>query len=115
MGVISACLPSLRPLISFLFRGTVRGLGVSSSGIDSGIESAKNVGKTLGAWRNNSIINDREHFAKIEEPIHEAKDDRWGHDVEVQGGRGGKGPEDEISLEEMNLPDGAIKVKDEQG
>ena len=39
---------------------------------------------------------------------------QWGHETNVRGGKvGGRGLEDEISLEEMNVPAGGIRVKDE--
>lgn len=39
---------------------------------------------------------------------------QWGHETLVRGGKvGGRGVEDEISLEEMNVPAGGIRVKDE--
>lgn len=57
--------------------------------------------------RNDSVATG--NFTKLEEPVSETQNGRWGHDVEVQGGRGGREPEDEISLEEMNVPEGGYQ------
>ena len=110
MGVISACIPSLRPLVSLLLRGTVRGLGVSDYG--SGKQVSSSVSHS--AWRSRAGEGDDDNSSKPNDSVSDPQGQRWGHDVEVLGGRGGgRGAEDEISLEAMNVPQGVIQVKDE--
>lgn len=38
---------------------------------------------------------------------------QWGREIEVRGGKVRRGRVDEISLEEMDVPVGGIRVKDE--
>ncbi len=129
MGVISACIPSLRPLISLLTRGTTRGVGVSKTA------TSKNKSKTSAqdtssvasrmVWRSPRIGEDGRdgYFERLEDPSEAASPGGGGggdrpqyfrHETNVRGGKvGGRGKEDEISLEEMNVPAGGIRVKDE--
>ncbi len=114
MGVTSACLPSLRPLVSMIIRGTTRGLGATRTGTKlSAQDNSSNSSRT--AWRGRSDDDREGPFTRLKAPTENRK--LWGHDVEVRGGkpRGGRGREDEISLEEMNVPARGIRVKDECG
>lgn len=59
--------------------------------------------------------DDRErNFQPLDEPIDRNKR-QWGHEFAVRGGQpiGGRGTADGISLEEMNVPAGGIRVKKE--
>lgn len=113
MGVISACIPSLRPLVSLVFRGTVRGHDVTKA--TKSAQATTSSGSSRMMWPSRTRDEEREgQFTRLEDGINEGKRPQWGHDVSVHGGKkAGRGAEDEISLEEMNVPDGAIKVKDE--
>lgn len=58
------------------------------------------------------------YFERLEDPVDGdgggGGRPQWGHETLVRGGKvGGRGVEDEISLEEMNVPAGGIRVKDE--
>lgn len=126
MGVISACIPSLRPLISFLTRGTTRGIGVSKttkskSKSKSSAQDTSSVASKM-VWRSPRIGEDGcdGYFERLEDPSEAVSPggDRppqyFRHETNVRGGKvGGRGNEDEISLEEMNVPAGGIRVKDE--
>lgn len=120
MGVISACIPSLRPLISLLTRGTTRAVGASrttksSAAVKSSAQNASSAASRT-VWRSPRIGEDaREgYFERLEDPAEAGGRPQWGHETSVRGGRVvGRGAEDEISLEEMNTPAGGIRVKDE--
>ena len=66
-------------------------------------------------WKTKTIGDERnEPFTRLPEDVVAENRRQWGHDVSVRGGKAaGRGGEDEISLEEMNVPEGVIKVKDE--
>lgn len=110
MGVISACLPSLRPGLSVLLRGSTKGLGVKKIGKGSAPDISRGSSKN---WRSEMRNDDRErNFQRLDEPI-ESNKQRWGHEIAVRGGRpiGGRETGNEISLEETNVPAGGIRVK----
>ncbi len=128
MGVISACVPSLRPLVSLCIRGTVRGLGVSKTSAKASGKSAQGTNSStsgrFAGWRSHTdpddASEDRDNLtstattARLEDgTVSDPNSKRWGHEVEVLGGRRASGHEDGISLEEMNIPFGTIQVKDE--
>lgn len=129
MGVISACIPSLRPLVSLLTRGTTRGVGASKTTNKSkskGSAQDTSSGALSMVWRSPRIGEDaREgYFERLEDSSEgggngngNGNGDRprfFRHETNVRGGKvGGRGGEDEISLEEMNVPVGGIRVKDE--
>lgn len=117
MGVIAACIPSLRPLVALLWKGTYRGPTMPSSG--KGSEQATtsaSSGSSRMIWpvRTKEDVQPAGGFTRLEDPINPGKRDRWGHETEARGGKPGGGTaSDEISLEEMNAGDGRIKVKEE--
>ena len=120
MGVISACIPSLRPLISLLTRGTTRGIGASnttkskSKSKNSAQDASSGVSRMV--WRSPTIGEDgREgYFERLEDGNEGRERSQWGYETLVRGGKvGGRGAVDEVSLEEMNVPVGGIRVKDE--
>ena len=114
MGVISACLPSLRPLISLFLRGTVKAMGASKLG--KGGLATTSSGSSRIMWPSRGHADDERDgpFLRLEEGASGQKQQgRWGHDVSAAGPKERRAAGDEISLEEINVPDGAIKVKDE--
>ena len=113
MGVVSACLPSLRPLFKRIFRGTYRGPTFRSRSGKS-LRDYGSGSSARHAWTSSkNETDDTKNFSRLEE----APDERhasWGHNVEVQGGRQGRhGGDDDISLVEMHMPIKRIKVKTE--
>lgn len=114
MGVISACIPSLRPLVSLLTRGTTRGVGVSKTTKTSAQDASSGVSRMV--WRSPRIGEDGRdgYFERLDDSTEAGNRPQWGHETNVRGGKvAGRGAEDEISLEEMNVPAGGIRVKDE--
>ena len=111
MGVISACIPSLRPLVSLITRGTTRGIGVSKTGKSSFQDISSGASRMV----RRSYEDGREgYFERLEDPNESGHRPQWGHETNVRGGMvGGRGAVDEVSLEEMNVPVGGIRVKDE--
>lgn len=68
-------------------------------------------------WRSPRLGNADEHeveFEHLEDATEAGNRLQWGHETNVRGGKvAGRGAEDEVSLEEMNVPVGEIRVKDE--
>ncbi|KAI4257730.1 MAG: hypothetical protein L6R42_005484 [Xanthoria sp. 1 TBL-2021] len=106
MGVISACLPSLRPLVALMTRGTHR---APKNGGKSA-QATTSSGSSRMVWRRKD--SDRaKHFSRLEDSV--AEQARWGRDVTVKGGRDtDQGSSENISLQEINVPPGQIKVKE---
>ena len=115
MGVISACIPSLRPLVSLIARGTTRGIGVSKTAKGSAQETSSGASRIV--WHSPRLGNGNEdegHFEHLEDATEAGNHLQWGHETNVCGGKTvGRGAEDEVSLAEMNVPIGGIRVKDE--
>ena len=118
MGVISACLPSLRPLVGMLTRGTVRGLGVVGAGYGSGKSSnGSSTGSRSGGGRREKGRQGGGggEFGSFSVPVtaQDAEGGQVGRVVMVSGPGARRGEEDEISLEAVNPAPGTIAVKDE--
>ena len=115
MGVVSACIPSLRPLVSLIARGTTRGIGVIKPAKSSNQDTSTGASRIV--WRSPRLGNGDEHegqFEHLEDATEAGNRLQWGHETNVSGGKVvGRGTEDEVSLEEMNVPVGGIKIKDE--
>ena len=63
------------------------------------------------AWRSRSDDNT---FDRLEDhPMETNTRSKWGHETHVKGGRGKNPRASDISLAEMNVPEGGIRVKDE--
>ncbi|CAL8584661.1 hypothetical protein XPA_010249 [Xanthoria parietina] len=108
MGVISACLPSLRPLVALMTRGTHR---APKMGGGKSAQMASSSGSSRMVWRRNDSDHGK-HFSRLDDSVGEQT--RWGHDVTVKGGRDREqGSSENISLQEINVPAGQIKVKEE--
>ncbi|KAI4268121.1 MAG: hypothetical protein L6R38_007957 [Xanthoria sp. 2 TBL-2021] len=107
MGVISACLPSLRPLVALMTRGTHRAPKIGGKSAQATTSS----GSSRVVWRRKDTDHGK-HFSRLEDSV--AEQARWGHDVTVKGGREtDHGSSENISLQEINVPPGQIKVKEE--
>ena len=115
MGVVSACIPSLRPLVSLIARGTTRGIGVIKTVKSSTQDTSSGASRIV--WRSPRIGNEDGHegqFEHLEDAPEAGNGLQWGHETNVRGGKvGGRGAEDEVSLEEMNVPVGGIRVNKE--
>ena len=115
MGVVSACIPSLRPLVSLIARGTTRGIGVIKTAKSSAHDTSSGASRMV--WRSPRLGNGDEHegqFEHLEDATEAGNRLQWGHETNVRGGKvAGRGAEDEVSLEELNLPVGEIRVMDE--
>lgn len=61
------------------------------------------------AWRSRSDDNT---FNRLEDPA-ETTRPKWGHETHVRGGKVKNPRSSDISLAEMNVPEGGIRVKDE--
>ena len=112
MGVISACLTTLRPLISILTRGTSRAIGsgrLSTVHKSSAQDNSSASSRMNMAWRSRSDDNT---FNRLEDPT-ETTRPKWGHETHVRGGKAKNPRASDISLAEMNVPEGGIRVKDE--
>jgi len=107
MGVVSACLPSLRPLVTLLVSGSPRGPRVKSTHATGSSTSSRLM------WRSNNG-NEDGTFTRLEELANELNP-RWGHSVSVRGGRNNRNGSavDNISMEDMNVPPNSINVKTE--
>ena len=60
------------------------------------------------AWRSRSDDNT---FNRLEDPTETRP--KWGHETHVRGGKDRNPRASDISLAEMNVPEGGIRVKDE--
>ncbi|KAL8987445.1 MAG: hypothetical protein Q9177_003341, partial [Variospora cf. flavescens] len=118
MGVVSACIPSLRPLVALITRGTHKVRSQSSDRPSSSGAYSKAVWGRESGGESGDDSGHGMHFQRLTNPLankHHAS--RWGRNVSVRGGkdmeRGGLGGGDEVSLQEMNVPEGQIKIKEE--
>ena len=108
MGVVSACLPSLRPLIKLIFSGSYEGPSFRTNKSSQDYSSGTHLSKHKWS-RNRGDGQDMSSFTRLEEqPINEPEP-AWGHNVHVDGGR----KEDKISLEDIGSPSWNIRVKTE--
>lgn len=103
--VIAACIPSLRPLAAMIWKGTHRApTMMSKSSKTAQVTSSSASSRMIWPARGNQDeTNPPGGFTRLEDPVSTIDKDRWGRDVDVQGGkkRGTTGA-DEMSLEEMN-------------
>ena len=106
MGVISACNPSLRPLVSMILRGTTRAIGGTYIGRKTSAQD-----DTSRSSQNLRSRSDADHVTRLDDPT-EVRG-QWGHDITIHGGRTSGVAGSDISLAEMHMPIGGIRVKDE--
>ncbi|KAL2058653.1 hypothetical protein ABVK25_001381 [Lepraria finkii] len=115
MGVIAACIPSLRPLVAFLWRGSHKGRTLFSK---KSAQATTSSGSSRMVWPTRNHGEDLVGgFTRLEEgrrPRDQCQD-RWGHDVNVHGGKnnGAANEEEDVSMEELNPTDTGIRVKSE--
>lgn len=113
--VIAACIPSLRPLAAMIWRGTHRAPTLMSKSSKNAQATTSNASSRMiwPARGNQDETNPAGGFTRLEDPISIDKD-RWGRNVNVQGGnKTGTTGLDEISLEEMDTSRRGIRVKNE--
>lgn len=114
--VIAACIPSLRPLAAMIWRGTHRAPTMMSKGSKTAQATSSSASSRM-IWPvrgNQDEANPAGGFTRLEDAISTVDKDRWGCDVNVQGGKNrGTTGADEISLGEMNESQRGIRVKNE--
>ena len=113
LGVVSACLPSLRPLFKKIFKGTYRGPTFRSKSTKTS-QYFSSGSSSRQAWIRRKIeADDLQSFTRIEEPPTEPNG-TWGHNVHVHGGRRlHPGERTDLGVEEQQLPSRGIKVQTE--
>ena len=113
MGVVSACLPSLRPLAKRLVSNTYKGPSFKSTRNKS-VQEYGSGNSSRHMWsRSKGEESGFRSFTRLEEGA-EDNSATWGHTIQVHGGRTKNGsPTDQVSLEEMQTPSRRIKVKTE--
>ena len=64
------------------------------------------------AWRSRSDDNT---FNRLDDPTetHRPQASKWGHETHVKGGKATNPRTSDISLAEMNVPEGGIRIKEE--
>lgn len=105
MGVIAACIPSLRPLFSTIWKGKPSGPTMVSKSAQATTSS----GSSRMIWPVRTHEEPVGGFTRLEDG-----QERWGHAANAHGGKNnGRSGEDEISLEAINEPNRGIRVKNE--
>jgi hypothetical protein len=115
MGVIAACIPSLRPLVVYSWRAIHK---------SPTILTKKNAQATTSSGSSRILWPSRVHgedlvgaFTRLEEGRlpRDQNQDRWGHDVNVRGGKSNRtsNVEGNVTLEEPGPHDTGIRVKNE--
>lgn len=103
LSIVSACIPSLRPLVTYVIRGTHRGPTTDS------VQTSSTVLNTT-TWRTSESTEPHGAFIQLDESTNEIES-AWGHSVFVHGGHsGGKNGD---SIEEVEIPKEGITVKTE--
>lgn len=103
LGIVSACIPSLRPLVTYVISGTHRGPTMDSVQTSSTILNP-------ATWRASESTERRGAFIQLDDSTNEIES-AWGHSVFVHGGQpGGK---TRNSIEEVEIPIKGITVKTE--
>ncbi|KAL2036834.1 hypothetical protein N7G274_010377 [Stereocaulon virgatum] len=115
MGVIAACIPSLRPLVAYSWRGIHKDPTILTKKSDQATTSS---GSSRMMWPSRVHGEDLVGgFTRLEEGRlrRDQTQDRWGHDVNVRGGKSNRASnvEGNVSLEELNSHHTGIRVKNE--
>ena len=115
MSVIAACIPSLRPLVAFLWRGSRKGPTIFSK---KSAQATSSSGSSRMVWPTRNHGQDLVGgFTRLEEgrQPRDQSQDRWGHDVNVRGGKKNRAAngEEDVSMEDLNPTDTGIRVKNE--
>jgi len=112
MGVIAACIPSLRPLISLVWKGSHRGPTMVSKSAQA--TNSSDSSRMIWPVRGKDDVQPVGGFTRLEDPNSGSDRDRWGHEANAQGGKYQETTgSNEIDLEEMNPGAGGIRVKKE--
>lgn len=108
MGVVSACLPSLRPLWSLAWKGSYHGPARKSAQGNSSSTSSRIM------WRSMTSNEDKElrSFTRLEDGEAET---RWGINATIHGGqrKPSHGEPQGSSPDDIPLPERGIRVKTE--
>lgn len=102
LSVVSACIPSLRPLVTLIVRGHHQW---------PSMDSASTAVPSKTVWRTSKNDDPDRNFIRLEESLPDSKR-AWGHNVSVHGGRISRGDNDNLDEAEVPPPEG-IKVKTE--
>lgn len=101
LSVVSACIPSLRPLVALIIRGNHQW---------PSIDSASTAVPSKTVWRTSKTDDTDGNFIRLEESLPDSER-AWGHKVSVHGGRASR--ENNETIEEVETPPEGIKVKTE--
>lgn len=101
LSVVSACIPSLRPLVALLTRGTHQW---------PSMDSASTAVQSHTVWRTSKNDDPDGNFFRLEESLSDSQR-AWGHNVSVHGGR--TSGENNENVDEVEVPPEGIKVKTE--
>ncbi|MCJ1465553.1 hypothetical protein MMC07_004171 [Pseudocyphellaria aurata] len=102
LSVVSACIPSLRPLVTLIIRGTHQWPSMDSASTAIGSKTT---------WRSSKNDDPEGTFIRLEEPVAESQR-AWGRNVYVEGGRAASRA-NSTSVEEVEVPAQGIQVKTE--
>ncbi|KAL9101552.1 MAG: hypothetical protein Q9163_003207 [Psora crenata] len=112
MGVIAACLPSLRPLAALIWnRCRITPTLMNPTKNVRGPASTTSMRTVWQGPGSKDSVDAVRGFTKLEEY---ARDGKWGHNADIRGGKhqisegGGN-----VSLEELTPPEEGIRVKNE--
>lgn len=112
MSVIAACLPSLRPLVALIWKGSFHGPALLSKTSQATTSSGSS--KLVWPIRGKEETQPAGGFTRLEDTVIGADRARWGHETEIHGGQQkGISGSDEIGLEEMNSGFEGIRVENE--
>lgn len=101
LSVVSACIPSLRPLVALIIRGTHQW---------PSMDSASTAVQSTTLWRTSKNEDQDGNFIRLEESLVDSQG-AWGHNVSVHGGRTSQ--ENDDNLDPVEIPPEGIKVKTE--
>ena len=111
MGVVSACLPSLRPLFKMIVSGTYKGpTFLSRTAGKSAQDYSSGTNFSIHLWsRNKDHGQDLSRFTRLEEQPANEPENAWGHIVHVDVG----GNEDNSGSDDLPTLKRQIRVKTE--
>lgn len=112
MSVIAACLPSLRPLVALIWKASHRGPSLMNSTKSAQATTSSGSSRTIWPGRTNKEDVDKiGGFTRLDD----TGGGKWGYNSDIRGGKHRQRAEgmDEVSLEELNPPNGEIRVREE--
>lgn len=104
LSVVSACIPSLRPLVALIIRGNHQWPSMDSASTAVQVQSK-------AMWRTSKNDDQDGTFYQLEESLADSQR-AWGHNVSVHGGRPSRENDENPDEVEIPPPEG-IKVKTE--